>query len=265
MVKIFGIDIPFGLDEAFFRIFQFGDNTTQSKLILKSARPTRAKKNAWNIRSLFVLWQDLYNSFDIGRRGSWEAYWLTLPFSDHGGGGGWPGSGYSAFVYVNAPRYQLGLDPLLDPPVSNLLTNGNFNGNTTGWFLSGVWEYDDHDVKVLGGDYGGGSSLFQNLNGLVNGGSYHLSFKIKFATTDEEATGDPNVFMSASLGSDGFAGDLPLEFHFNDGEWHTVGGDLTAYTQPDPELNPFRLYPGYLGVLYDSYVYVTDIVLTPNF
>ncbi len=117
MVRILGIDIPPGLLDAWTKIFQFTDNTTQDNFIIKSAVPTRQKKTAWNIRSLFVRWQSLYDGFDTSRKASWTSYWGILPFGTHSGAGGWPGSGYSAFVYVNAPRYKAGLDLLLDPPI----------------------------------------------------------------------------------------------------------------------------------------------------
>jgi hypothetical protein len=137
MAKIFGLDIPAGLEDLFWNILQFGDNITQDKLILKTARPTRQKQNTWNIQSLFVLWQDLYNGLSFARRSAWTNYWVTLPYGSHSGAGGWPGSGFSAFVYVNAPRYKTGLDLLLDPPGSDeLIYNGNFTLFDSGWLVN---------------------------------------------------------------------------------------------------------------------------------
>src|SRR6185503_17214187 len=106
MPKIYGLDIPPGLEEWFFKIMQFGNSSDQSNLVLKTAKPTRQRKARWNIQSLFVRWQSLYDGFDSTRKSAWTSYWSTLPFGSHVGAGGWPGSGYSAFVYVNAPLFR---------------------------------------------------------------------------------------------------------------------------------------------------------------
>jgi hypothetical protein len=117
MAKILGLDIPAGLEDAYFKIVQFANGSTQNQINFKNTMLSRQKISNLANRSLFVLWQDLYNGFTQLRKTAWNEYWATLPFGSLGGPDYWPGSGYSAFVYLNAPRYRAGEDLLLDPPV----------------------------------------------------------------------------------------------------------------------------------------------------
>jgi hypothetical protein len=135
MPTITGLDIPPGLEDAFWSIFQFS-NTSQNVLNVKSSIPTRHKNAISKMNSLFVKWQSLYNGLSSARHIAWTSYWETLPFGSHGGANGWPGSGYSAFIYVNAPRYANGLSLLLDPPAyPELVPNGGFVGGYSPWTL----------------------------------------------------------------------------------------------------------------------------------
>lgn len=155
MPNITGLDIPPGLEDPFWATFQLGNNSLQTKLILKTAFPIRSRVNRLVLNSLFVLWQDLYNGLESACKASWEAYWLTLPFSDHGGGGGFPGSGFSAFVYLNAPRYKLGLDLILCIAVSGtiILISG------TSRKLQ-IYDFDETDWVALGSPYSVTGTVF---------------------------------------------------------------------------------------------------------
>lgn len=107
---------------------------------------SQAKKKQIVGYSLFLLWQELWSGFLAGRRDAWQAYWATLPFGAHSGENGWPGSGYSAFVYVNAPRYAAGLSLLLDPPTiygPELLASPNFEDE-------GDWTLDENAIWTPG-------------------------------------------------------------------------------------------------------------------
>lgn len=133
------IDIPPGLEEAYYNIVRILGGVNPDTIIKKKGSPAKKNYSEVGSRSLFVRWESLWATFDTNRLASWTSYWYTLPFGDHSGFGGWPGSGFSAFIYVNAPRYQLGLDPLLDPPVGNLISNPSFGSGGFGWFpLSGT-------------------------------------------------------------------------------------------------------------------------------
>lgn len=152
MVKIFGLDIPSGLEDLFFKIFQFGNNTTQTTIVGRTGFVTRAKKISWNTRSLFVRWASLYDGLTGGRHNAWTAYWISLPFSSHLGAGGWPGSGFSAFVYVNAPRLKAGLDLLLDPPTGVVLYEEFFDSGVGTWELTNVTFGSSHaNFSPVGG------------------------------------------------------------------------------------------------------------------
>lgn len=98
-------NIPPGLENAFNAIVQFDSAIEQSKLNNHRISPARRLYYRVSDRSLLKLWAPLYNGFDETRRASWDVYW-----------GSWPGSGFSAFVQVNAPLYRAGLPLMYDPP-----------------------------------------------------------------------------------------------------------------------------------------------------
>jgi hypothetical protein len=116
MVRILGIDVPQGLEDLWARIFQFDNNTTPEKLILKTSTPTRSSRSYLAGLSYFVQYQYIYMGLSQTIRDAWTAYWGMLPFSSHGGANMYPGSGYSAFIYVNTPRIKQHLSLLLIPP-----------------------------------------------------------------------------------------------------------------------------------------------------
>lgn len=171
-MKIDGLDIPLGLEQLFYNIFRPLDFTIDTTLATNKPRASYRQKSVLNAQSLFVRWQGLYNGFDSSRKMLWTAYWETLPFGLHTGGNGWPGSGFSAFVYVNAPRFKASEDLLLDPPSSfpELIVNGDFNGNATGWTLEGFL-YFDHNVGVTSDI--SDADFFQSVTILSGAGDPH--------------------------------------------------------------------------------------------
>lgn len=194
MPLITGLDIPPGLEDAYWAIMQFADGTTQNKVVAKNSTPTRHRRNLLYVKSLFVKWQSLYDSFDSARRASWTVYWESLPFGSHGGANGWPGSGYSAFVYVNAPRYANGLALLLDPPVSNLILNGSFTGNADHWLLAEAF-YNDNNVKFPVESYDDNVGFInQDNDSLLDGVQYHVSIDLVVPVGNSVVVslGDPN-------------------------------------------------------------------------
>lgn len=132
-----GLDIPPELETLFNALLSLGNNSSSlGKRPVVSSGDT-LKKRVLNNRSLFILWKSLYDGFDSTRKGAWQLYWATLPFGSHSGSNGWPGSGYSAFVYVNAPIYKVGGDLQLDPPTINIVVNGGFSPTPD------PWDFDD--------------------------------------------------------------------------------------------------------------------------
>lgn len=118
MAWIDSLDIPAGLEYAWSKLFQFASAVLQNKIVVQPRTVSRRKYTGLLARSLIILWQPLYDSFSSGRRASWDVFWSTLPFGSHAGANGWPGSGFSAFIYINAPRYKFGYSLLLDPPTT---------------------------------------------------------------------------------------------------------------------------------------------------
>lgn len=167
-MKITDLDIPFGLEELFAKIFRpFIAGSSDVIITKKNPASTRIYKYL-NDFSLMVRWQSLYNGFDSIRKIAWSDYWLTLPFGDHSGGNGWPGSGFSAFIYVNAPRIKLNEDLLLDPPFGvNIIVNGTFTDTLDPWQqVDAPWIWDtDRALLPLGLSVGGlHNQIFQDLS-----------------------------------------------------------------------------------------------------
>lgn len=118
MPKITGLDIPPGLITQYQSVLTLAFYDANATIKKRKYPVSYAKRISFANGSLFVKWQNLWGSFLAPRKLSWTDYWETLPFGAHSGTGGWPGSGYSAFIYVNAPRYMAGLELLLDPPTT---------------------------------------------------------------------------------------------------------------------------------------------------
>jgi hypothetical protein len=116
MARIFGLDIPSGLIEQFYNALTLKPSGEAESL--GKRRPTVSYATAETVgsRSLFRIFEPTWDTFLQDRRNRWASYWTSLPFGTHSGSGGWPGSGFSAFTYLNAPRWRAGLPLLLEPP-----------------------------------------------------------------------------------------------------------------------------------------------------
>jgi hypothetical protein len=157
MPRLTDLSIPPEFAAFFEQILSLGNTGTTVGYKARPSSGDSEKRAGLRSISLFVLWQYLYDGLSSGRHAAWSAYWITLPFGSHSGANGWPGSGFSAFVYVNAPRYKLGQDLLLDPPRAygpELLVNPNFDGNADGWSLGGYNPpaYTDHAIVAYSAD-----------------------------------------------------------------------------------------------------------------
>lgn len=136
MPKIVGLDIPPGLITQYQSVLTLAFYNANPTIKKRKYPVSYAQRISFSNGSLFVKWQNLWGSFLAPRKLSWTNYWETLPFGTHSGTNGWPGSGYSAFIYVNAPRYMAGLELLLDPPSAlgpELVIDGNFTNGLDDW------------------------------------------------------------------------------------------------------------------------------------
>ncbi len=184
MALFSNLDIPSGLETLFAKALSILSGTTSGTIGIKQPQQTYKKRVVTKNRSLFVLWQSLYDGFTSGRRSAWQTYWGTLPFGDHGGVNEWPGSGYSAFVYVNAPRYKAGLDLLLDPPGGlgpELLDNASFSGSLSPWTLhtdlgDNFWSFDTVYFDADFATESQGYLLSETLT--LSPGNYRITFSI---------------------------------------------------------------------------------------
>ena len=184
MAKVFGLDIPPGWEYTFSQILTLKLFRSTDTLMKRRSSVSQAKKKQIVGYSLFLLWQDLWSSFLAPRRDAWQAYWATLPFGAHSGENGWPGSGYSAFVYVNAPRYAAGLDLLLDPPNlygPELLASPNFEDEAD-WLLdeNAEWSVGAITVQPDGNEYFG--IAYQTFAEGLENGMYHIELNVTIPT-----------------------------------------------------------------------------------
>lgn len=158
-MKLPSLEIPPGLEDAFYKVVQFLGG--QSGEVYISHKTTPAKKYFSYIakRSFFVKWQSLWDSFLPDRVARWTAYWQTLPFGGHWGAGGYPGSGYSAFVYLNAPRYKLGLPLILDPFGLSVYLTDLYHQ------IQALCYSPELNIFVGGGVYGSGFNVIKSNDG----------------------------------------------------------------------------------------------------
>ena len=222
MTTISGFDIPAGLEDLWNKIFQFGDNTTQTKLNLKNTCAVRTAKQRRNSVSLFVKWQVTYDTLTLGQKLAWTSYWGTLPFGSHVGKSGWPGSGFSAFVYVNAPRFKKGLALLLDPPNPNLLKDFYFTEGEKYWSAGDNWHLHTGYACMEAGEGDFGSWLWQNVYPLTNGVSYRVTFSLRIPVLNFDGSGDSSVSFRVHVGTDDADGEHFDDLHFDDFGWVSV-------------------------------------------
>lgn len=119
-----GPDIVAGLESAFTYLFSFATWSNALPAIFRFGRNTQAKKEVLRLLSYFKQWAPIYDSYNSGRKARWTAYWDSLPFGSHAGANGYPGSGFSALVYLNAWRTRLG-DFFLHEPFAMYLSHGD--------------------------------------------------------------------------------------------------------------------------------------------
>ncbi len=143
--KAVGPDIPSGLVDIF--NYLLGTPAAGSTILHKYHPPRKSavRHRRLHDASLMVLLQDMYNNFDTCTKTFWTTHWGELPFGSHAGDGGYPGSGFSAFIYENAPRIKLGLDIatnscFVDPYLINI--NMADQGSTTDQTARGVIHHD---------------------------------------------------------------------------------------------------------------------------
>ena len=238
MATIFGLDVPPGLVDAFNYLFVQNEGATTLAFRQRPSPGDSVKRSNTRGRSLFLRWQGLWNSFDETRRVAWQNYWGTLPFGSHSGANFWPGSGYSAFVYVNAPRYQQGLDPLLDPPSGELLLNGDLNGNADHWLLwyenPGDVYYEDHSIRfapVAWHDTGLNVYGFQRVTALDSEPHYTPDYNYHCKVT-LALTGDS--ILSVCIGG-------PASFYgeVESPSQHNIASNGGVFTEYEFDLQPY--------------------------
>lgn len=162
MAKIFGLEIPDGLENLFARVLQLKPNGEVNGIGLTLPKTTYRKNTVLRGQSLFVGLESYWDSLNGTQKSGWTDYWESLDFSSHSGAGGWPGSGYSAFVYFNAPRVRDGLDIQLDPPAAlgpDIIVNGGFDGTGYPWELNydlPIFTWDDGIVYAEADEFDDG-------------------------------------------------------------------------------------------------------------
>lgn len=261
------IDIPAGLESAYQAVVSFLGGNNPNTII--TTRPSPAKKNysVLGSRSLFVQFRDTYNALSGARHIAWRSYWISLPFGSHAGAGGYPGSGFSAFVYVNAPRYQAGLDLLLDPPaIGNLLVNPSFVGSVSPWELGTGWSYVSGLVRILAGDYSGYLSYVrQNVPAIEDTLSYHIKIVFRAPADNFENDGPASVFFSFGVGADSHLVPQADLSSLCTGNVEVYETDMTAETASEgPDNRPFNVFAGILDILDGEYFELFSVELTPN-
>lgn len=206
MAKITGLSIPDGLETLFARALQSKSNLLTDYLGLTLPKQNHAKAKFTAGRSYVVQLLPYYTPLTSTQKSGWAGYWSSLPFGSHSGAGGWPGSGYSAFVYVNAPLLKAGLDLVLDAPSLNLIPNPTFLTSLNWWDFEDTADWEDHDgfARCTGG-----------TNGLFSGslssppGGYNLQFDVSNSNDGNITIYDPSSFV--------FVADSPLaDGHFNE-------------------------------------------------
>lgn len=235
-MRVDDLDIPAGLEESYFKVVQFGSASAQNVILLRRSPPARSRRWTISERSLFVRFQSLWALFDSARRTRWQVYWATLPFGDHGGADGYPGSGYSGFIYVNAPRYASDLALLLDPPdypppSTELFTNGSMFSNLNGWSFGPFGDsfFDNHSIRFEDSNI---YFLQQNLSILQPGTSYHLKFDV-LVTQPSFVPVNPWVLRCVFNETPILSIDL---IPYQDNAWHTLDFDFSTSDIPGAEL-----------------------------
>lgn len=118
--------------------------------------------------SLFVRWQNIYNSLSDSCKDKWVARWEELPYGSHAGAGGYPGSGFSAFVHDNAQRLRNGESLIYCIPDDLTAWNDNFESYSTGTINGkGNWTSASTNPPTVSTtlSFTGSKSLYLNSRG----------------------------------------------------------------------------------------------------
>lgn len=223
MAKILGLDIPDGLENLFRAALQLKPNGDVDGIGLTLPKSTFRKKQDLRGRSLFIALESTWRGFDSTRRNAWQSYWETLPFGSHSGSNGWPGSGYSAFVYVNAPRIKANLDLLLDPPLSSqLLLDPDLTGEGDLWTLEG-FEYTSPGIITTGTE--SFPQFFQSIQPIVNNEG---GYTIKAIFTVEQIAGE---YFAPYIGGPG-VGAIVFDAYTGSGTYESTAPGITFNEAP---------------------------------
>jgi hypothetical protein len=111
------LNIPSGLEELFAKVLQLKPNLGVTGIGLTLPQQTVVKKKVTGSRSPFVRWQSLWQALNGTYKINWRFYWKILEHNNRPNVGGWPGSGFSGYVFINAPRYKASLAFLDDAPL----------------------------------------------------------------------------------------------------------------------------------------------------
>lgn len=228
MAKFFGLDVPEGLAPLYFYIVNVVEGNASLNYKNRPSGKVAEKRKRLAGVSLFTFWESLWDGFDGSRKSAWTTYWGTLPFGSHSGAGGWPGSGYSAFVYVNAPRYRNGEDLLLDPPAGlgpELLLNPDFDGNADHWYFDygdNQFVYDDHSIKLSTFDLID-AYVRQEIMPLVAPATFRLQLDMSVQRVGDDDNLYYNFNVDSSAGGEGYP-------QFSDGIWPDLDGVLRHYS-----------------------------------
>jgi hypothetical protein len=262
MAKLTDFDLPEGWENLWNLIFRPFGPGWENSLTTKAAIKPKPSYAALILRSFFVMWESLWDSFQQSRKNAWTAYWITLPFGSHSGAGGWPGSGYSAFVYINAPRYKLGLELLLDPPGfpppgTEILINGGFTGSYSPWAKGSQWFWyqDQMRISFTDIDY---ASLWEINLPLHYLKTYRWAFDIKISPRASPPAGIIKIYLGAYYT---LSGTIDLS-GYSSNEWHHIEKDIICYQEPTPpKSHVFRINPLQFNPVYPYYSYFDNFSL----
>lgn len=188
------LDILPGLEEAYFKIVQLGSSLFGNQIVSRIPPASRARAKFVAGQSYFVQYAPTYDAFDNARKLRWTNYWLSLPFGGHGGANGWPGSGFSGFIYANAPLLRSGQDIELDPPPdTGVIVNGGFYGSSDQWAFNPNWSYSNGKMH----DFASSGSLL--LGHTTEGGTQFRNYRIEF----DAITTTPGTIRISLFGQQG--------------------------------------------------------------
>lgn len=246
-MRVPNISVPPGLQEAFFKAMRFlvGDAPPDSQIIvLSNPRLSYLKNKQLYHTQLMTYLGTVWQTLDHPTRQLWQNFWGTLPFGSHGGHNYYPGSGFSAFLYVNGPRARQGLPLILIPESGNIVRNPTFTPgadqwNNIGGHFSGAKWYSVASTNC---------QIYQNGNfnsgGELAAGNYSLSIyvgpgsgkvHVGFITADEEFPGYDAVF-DAGAGNVGFDFSVP-----------SIQDVATFYVQAGPFDSAAPSFDGYVS------------------